>query len=236
VPGPTIRRAAVPASLAVLLTAAATFWMLRPTTYPTPPAPVRTILVTGFGPFGSYETNPAWESIRMLHGAVIGRSRIRIERIDVVYDLAGPQLADAIQRTGADLVLSLGVAPGTEIRVETTARNRDTAPVPDNAGVLRQDEPIRPDGPDTVPTRLPVDALVAALRQAGYPVRTSDDAGGYLCNHLFYELLTRVPADRVAGFVHVPALEGPWDLERLRAAVRLLLETIDANAPVPATA
>jgi pyroglutamyl-peptidase len=127
-------------------------------------------------------------------------------------------------------VLSLGVAPGTDLRIETTARNRDTSTAPDNTGVVRSDHAIREAGPATYATRLPVEALRAALLADGYPVRTSADAGGYLCNRLFYELMDRAPDLRMAGFVHVPALGDAWDLPRLSAAVRRILEALDAAA------
>jgi pyroglutamyl-peptidase len=91
---------------------------------------------------------------------------------------------------------------------------------------VRRDVPVREGGPATLPTRLPVERIVEALAAEGYEVRTSDDAGGYLCNHLFYEMLTRLPDGAVAGFVHVPPLEPPWDLPRLRSAVRTLLERL----------
>ena len=72
---------------------------------------------------------------------------------------------------------------------------------------------IREGGPDELPTRLPVDRLLEALEAAGFEeVVTSEDAGGYLCNHVFYRLLDEVDASRVAGFVHVPPLE--WETLR----------------------
>jgi pyroglutamyl-peptidase len=203
-------------------------WPLRPE-----PAPTRTLLVTGFGPFGGYETNPAWESVKDLDGTTVGGLRVRTARIDVVYAKAGDQLQAALDRVRPDLVLCLGVAPDPWIRVETTARNRDACPSPDVAGETRTDAAIRPGGAETVATRLPVARILEALRAGGYEVRTSDDAGGYLCNHLFYELLARVPPEKVGGFVHVPPLAPPWDLERLRAAVRRVIEAI-GEAPAPA--
>lgn len=225
---PSSRPLAAGAVLGLALVAAAAAWTLRDR--PAAEAPMRTILVTGFGPFGEYESNPAWESVRGLEGATVGRSRIRTARIDVVYATAGRELEEAIRRTNPDVVLSLGVAPDTDLRIETTARNRDTSTAPDNAGVVRSDHAIRESGPATYATRLPVEPLLAALRAGGYPVRTSADAGGYLCNRLFYELMDRAGDLRMAGFVHVPALGGAWDLPRLSAAVRRILETLDAAA------
>jgi pyroglutamyl-peptidase len=195
------------------------------------PAPERTLLLTGFGPFGGYETNPAWESIRELDGREIAGLRVRTARLDVTYGTAEAQLGEAIRATGADLVLCLGVAPDDALRLETTARNRDEANAADNAGVVHSGVAIRADGPATIPSRLPLETMRARLAAAGYEVRTSDDAGGYLCNHVFYRLMDGLAPAGAAGFVHVPTLGRSWDLERLKGAVLLLIETLGAPGP-----
>ena len=82
---------------------------------------------------------------------------------------------------------------------------------------------------------MPVDAIVEALRADGIPAAASRDAGGFLCNHVFYVLM-RDLAGRGGvrgGFVHVPllpeqALERPeptMPLETLVRAARTILAT-----------
>ena len=64
------------------------------------------------------------------------------------------------------------------------------------------------DGPVAYRSSLPVDAIVEALRARGIPAAASRDAGGFLCNHVFYVLM-RALAERTGvrgGFVHVPLL------------------------------
>ena len=190
-----------------------------------PDAPTRTILVTGFGPFLHVTENPSWESIRDLDGQLVGSLRVRTARLDVTYADAPRQLSEAIDRVKPDLVLCLGVAPGAAIRLESLARNRDTQQAPDASGVVRNGIAIRDDGPATIPTRLPLARLRTALAADGFEVNDSDDAGGYLCNHVFYEALVRRP-EGIAGFVHVPTMAPPWDLPRLKRAVRRILETL----------
>jgi len=197
-----------------------------------PTRPMKTILVTGFGPFLGVRENPSSEALKPLKGAVIGHSRIVTARLDVTYAGAAAQLQAALERTRPDLVLCLGVAGDPAIRLESTARNLDTAAAADNAGEVRQGQVIVPGGPDTLPTRLPLERLRAALRTDGFEVIDSDDAGGYLCNHLFYELLTRRPTG-IAGFVHVPPMSASWDLPRLTNALRTILEELDRSAEAP---
>jgi len=198
-----------------------------------PASPMKTILVTGFGPFLAVTENPSFEALRPLEGAVIGQSRIVTAQLDVTYAGAPEQLEAAIQRARPDLVLCLGVAGDAAIRLESTARNRDTAASPDTAGEVRQGRSIRPAAADTLPTRLPLAKLRSALVADGFEVIDSDDAGGYLCNHVFYELLTRRPAG-IAGFIHVPPMAPPWDLPRLTRALRRILEVLDAELLRPA--
>lgn len=190
---------------------------------------MRTLLITGFGPFLDVHVNPSWEAIRELEGTVVGGTRVSVARLDVTYAGAAGQLQAALDRTRPDLVLALGVCRDPALRLESTARNRDDAAAPDAAGEARPGRAIVPGGPDTLPTRLPLAALRRALLGAGFEVLASDDAGGYLCNHVFYELLTRRPAG-VAGFVHVPPMAGPWDLPRLQRAVRVMVEELDREA------
>ena len=215
-------RASALALVAVGLGAAALWW-----TVPRSRSAGRTLLLTGFGPFGPYETNPAWETARALDGRLFGDARVVAARLDVTYEDAPEQLRQALEAHRPDLVVCLGVAPGPALRLERFAHNRDTSAQPDNAGVVHEDRVIRAGAPERLATRLPVDRLLEALRSAGIEeVVTSDDAGGYLCNHVFYRLLDEVDPSKVAGFVHVPPREGPWDAARLERAVRVILETL----------
>jgi len=213
-------RASLLAALALLATGAV-WWAL-----PRDRSPGRTLLLTGFGPFPGVERNPSWEVARVLDGAQIGDLRVVAACLDVTYADAPAQLDAAIRRHHPDLVLSLGVAPTPAIRLERQARNRDVSFQPDNAGVVHADAAIRKDGPETIPSRLPIDRLRAALEADGYEVVTSDDAGGYLCNHVFYRLLDALDPSRTAGFVHVPPLAPPWDAPRLEAAVRRIVRVL----------
>ena len=120
--------------------------------------------------------------------------------------------------------------PPARTVLPTPAPRPSATPTPRPAPTIT---PSEPEGP--IPTRLPLEKIGEALRKDGYEVRTSDDAGGYLCNHLFYELMSRLPPDKVAGFVHVPPTQGPWDLPRLEAAVRTILETLGQPATEPVT-
>jgi pyroglutamyl-peptidase len=91
-----------------------------------------------------------------------------------------------------------------------------------------------------------VDDVVAALREAGVPAAVSRDAGGYLCNRIFFTLMHHAEAERpdlVGGFVHVPALPeqtlgddiASMPLELQERAARIVLAVL-AREPVAARA
>lgn len=198
----------------------------------------RTVLLTGFEPFGGRDVNESWEAVKVLEGATLRGRRVEVARLPVVYDEMAAPLAAAIAKARPEVVISFGV--GTEVvRVETLARNGYNAIRPlDNLGRPPPRAQVDVTGPETIPTGLPADALLAALAAADVPARASDDAGGYLCNECFYRLMrTRGPAAdgiRARGFVHVPPegmanpRGGTFDLPTIRRGVKAVVEaTLD---------
>jgi pyroglutamyl-peptidase len=115
-------------------------------------------------------------------------------------------VVSAIERCQPDVVVSFG--QGTdEIHLEETAYNlQDTsdAPggVPDNRGFIALARPIAAQGEAQLASRLPLDAVAAALSAYGEPASLSDDPGRYVCNNVFFAELGAT--DRPAGFIHLP--------------------------------
>ena len=69
-----------------------------------------------------------------------------------------------------------------------------------------------------------VDEIVAALQEEGIAAKASRDAGGYLCNHIFYRLMRALPTGARGGFVHVPPLDAVPLETQIRAA-QIVVET-----------
>ena len=201
-------------------------------------SPSRTVLLTGFEPFGGRDVNESWEAVKVLKGTTLRGRRVEVARLPVVYDEMAAPLAAAIAKARPEVVISFGV--GTEVvRVETLARNgyNEIRPL-DNLGKPPPRAQVEVTGPATIPTGLPTEALLAALAAADVPARASDDAGGSLCTACFYRLLrTRGPGDdgiRARGFVHVPPggaanpRGGELDLPTIRRGVKAVVEaTLD---------
>jgi pyroglutamyl-peptidase len=195
----------------------------------------RTILLTGFEPFGGEAINPSGEIARELHGFVIAGHRVEGALLPCVYGAAVKELRHQIRTVKPALVVCLGQAGGRpDITPERVAINVDDARIADNAGQQPVDRPIAKSGPAAYWSTLPIKAIVVALQRADLPASVSQTAGTFVCNHVFYGLMHALRAQRKirGGFIHVPFLPGQakagqpsLTLERMTTAIRLALET-----------
>lgn len=184
------------------------------------------LLVTGFEPFGGEVINPSWELARSLSGEVVAGARIVAVQLPCVFGEALQRLDEALQRVRPTTVLAIGQAGGRcDLSLERVAINVDDARIPDNAGAQPVDEAIVADGPAAYFSTLPIKAIVAGLRAAGYPASVSQTAGTFVCNHLFYGLQHRLDGLGVrSGFMHIPYL--PEQAARHPGAPSLPLPTL----------
>ncbi len=114
--------------------------------------------------------------------------------------------------------MSFGLSAKTSgVTLESPARNSVAKDRPDLSGQCAVDDCVSPSGPPFHPSGLPLPAIAEALRARDLPIVRSDDAGDYLCNMLFYNLMHTAPETgiRTAGFIHVPYLTS--QIMRLRA-------------------
>lgn len=167
------------------------------------------VLVTGFEPFGSHDLNPS-QLVAEHYGGVV---------LPVSYARAATELCAAIGERSPDVVLCFGLAhERTAITPERFAHNLDEASTTDNESTAGSGGEIEPGGPLACRSSLPVDAIVAALQAEGFRAEVSRDAGGYLCNHVFYVLMRTLERNRIGGFVHVPPFGVLPAAELVRAA------------------
>jgi pyroglutamyl-peptidase len=167
-----------------------------------------TLLLFAFEPFGGEARNPSGEIAAKLDGDVLGGCRIRSIVLPVARKLAFPAVERVFEESRPQIVVGLGVAAGRSVvSVERRAVNRDAYGGADELGERPEGEPIEPTGPHERLATVAVDELAAAIRRAGVPAETSDDAGTFLCNHVYYRVLGATSASGVpAVFLHLPAL------------------------------
>ena len=190
------------------------------------------ILLTGFQPFGEHAINPTAALMERLAGS----PGVVTAVLPVEYDVCGEAFEALVDRHQPLAAVCFGLSARTDfIQIERIAWNRDESEQPDNAGVVREDMPIAPEGPTCYGSGLPVPKLMQELAFAGLPVTFSDFAGGFVCNHLFFRarhLIETRGLDLPMGFVHMPPLpeqvadqprRAGLSLDRQELAVRTLV-------------
>ena len=193
---------------------------------------MKRLLVTGFGPFPGMKSNPSARLARLLASDL----RLKRQGVQVTTHLfattyaAADREAPHLASERYDAVLLLGVAARRKaLSVERFARNR-LARFPDAAGRRPERRVIAPDGLLAIAGRAPIARLVAAGRGQGVRIAPSMSAGTYLCNYVYWRMLTAAPHTPCV-FVHVPKLNGPTRLACAEnALMRLALVLVRAKA------
>jgi len=186
-------------------------------------------LVTGFGPFLGISDNPSARLARHFaaHGAPGHNLSVRV--LPVSFAWAGLITSRLLEAGRYDAALLLGVDSRGEgrIRLERYGRNRTRGSAPDVDGRAPGEALIVPGAPDFYETRADPDALSDRLGEEGIPAYVSEDAGGYVCNAIYFSALhaiARTGRSTRCLFVHVPPASPAMPLERQRAAVEVALE------------
>lgn len=131
-------------------------------------------------------------------------------------------------------MVHIGVASGTEeIRIERHACNNQYC-YPDNNGTTPvHNQCVRHGAADDLATLLPIDDVCARVtRRTHIPVKTSSDAGRFLCEFIYYQSLF---IDRKrAVFIHVPDIDEQFTLENLAGTIQLIIyELLGCVDPLP---
>jgi pyroglutamyl-peptidase len=166
-----------------------------------------TVVVQGFGPFGTRTENPSHQLVRALTQR---RPEIVGEVIDTSLRAASATVPALVDRHRPDLWIGVGLAAGrSALGVEAVAVNLAdwSSEAADVDGVSSPRRPVADGGPDAYLTTLPVAEILAGWRAAAIPGFLSLSAGSYLCNYSFY-LASHAAAQRGlscrVGFIHVP--------------------------------
>ena len=166
---------------------------------------MKTLLITGFDPFGGETVNPSWEAVSLLPDS-IGSVRLIKLLLPVVFREAAVKVLAAAEEYHADHILCIGQAGGRKaVTPEFAALNVRAARIPDNSGNQPLADRIAENGPDGLFATVPVAQMAEAIRAAGLPGEVSYHAGTFVCNDVLYSVLHHFQETSVtAGFIHVP--------------------------------
>lgn len=198
------------------------------------------VLVTGFEPMQNESVNASLEAVRRLPDRLAGAEIIRLP-IPVSASRSLKMIEEMIRTADPEIILSVGQGGRKpEIRVEQIGFNRDDFRIPDCEGCQPRGALIVPDGPASIRSSLPAEAMVRAIQAAGIPACLSESAGAFLCNHVLYAaalLCRREAAGRRSGFVHVPLPGSGMTTDEmaigLSAALQAAIESVSCTQPRP---
>lgn len=180
---------------------------------------MKTILLSGFEPFGGDRLNPSQQAAEALDGLLLDGVQVRSALLPVNAERAPQVLRDVLNDLRPDAALLCGLAAGRpQLSLERVAVNVQDFRLPDNAGLTRSGEAVVPGGPDAYLSTLPLPGILAAWRAGGLPGFVSDTAGLYLCNLAFYVARHALGSGVPCGFLHLPASAGV---------------ALDAKQPIP---
>ncbi|KAE9589544.1 hypothetical protein Lal_00000589 [Lupinus albus] len=207
-------------------------------------AAVTTVHVTGFKKFHGVSENPTEMIVDNLmeymnkkglpKGIVIGSCQIletagQGALVPLYQTLQSSISTKESESSSSNKIIWLhfGVNSGTtRFAIENQAFNEATFRCPDEMGWKPQKVPIVPsDGAiSRVPkTTLPVEEITKALAKKGYDVMTSDDAGRFVCNYVYYHSLRFSEQNGTKSlFVHVPLFFAIDEETQMQFAATLL--------------
>lgn len=76
---------------------------------------MRSVLITGFEPFGGERVNPSWEVVKQLNDLMLGGIRVVARQLPCAFGEALDALNKAIDEVQPVLVLAIGQAGGVLI-------------------------------------------------------------------------------------------------------------------------
>ncbi|QIW09338.1 pyroglutamyl-peptidase I [Francisella sp. LA112445] len=170
-------------------------------------AQAKTVLVTGFTPFGGESINSAWQAVKNLPDKIDGVTIVK-KQLPVSFKSSTEKLDSLIKQYNPDIIIDVGEAGGrSAVSLERVAINVDDARIPDNDNNQPIDKKISKTGKNAYFTKLPIYKIQSSVKKQGIPVHISNTAGTFVCNHVMYhllELLDEKYPKKIGGFIHVP--------------------------------
>ena len=196
---------------------------------------MKKLLITGFEPFGGESINPSWEAVSLLPSQ-IGEYTVNKLLVPVEFSVGAEAVKKEADRWSPDVIISVGQAGGrAAVSVEMVGLNLRYASIPDNGGNQPRDIPVIEGEEAAIFTTLPARRMAERIANEGIPAVVSYSAGAYVCNDLFYTLLSCYKGTQTkVGFIHIPyskeqGKEPSMELESLVRALAVAIESISED-------
>ncbi len=166
------------------------------------------VLITAFDAFPGVADNPTAAVLASLPDSPFpSLHRARRLLLPTLYETAPARLLAALDPMPRAIIM-LGYSHRAASVTLERQSSGDTLPGrPDAAGRCPQ---VCGDSGDVRRTRADLDAIQTALAHTGQTSQISEDAGDYVCNHLYHAALSGPCADGgpIGLFMHLPAIAG----------------------------
>lgn len=196
------------------------------------PTTKRTVLVTGFGPFGVHKVNASWVVVQ--HVAKLGLGDdvcLIVKEVPVAYKSVKTDIPLLWAEFNPVLVIHVGVSGiANTLTLEQIAHN-DGYFLDDINDYHPENNKCVEDAEDTISSEINMQLICDAVNNSDkFTAVVSEDAGRYLCDYSYY---TSLYIDRTrCAFIHVPTLDKGYTSEELaqgvRMAILLMLEQISS--------
>ncbi|VDK43803.1 unnamed protein product [Anisakis simplex] len=196
----------------------------------------RVVVVTGFGPFDSFQENPSAAVVRRLEeegiSDVVSDVVLRTEVIQVKYDCVEEKVAQLWQEYHPILVIHIGAHPSARlIRIEQQSFGRgycsfDVDGQVPCGNVCPVKTPLIKLTQSILATELDCERIVKVVTQSlnfdVLKVETSNDPGRYLCAYSYFMSLSHDKSR--ALFVHVPGFDADVTVQMVTTAIKLIIK------------
>lgn len=172
------------------------------------------LLITGFGAFPGARFNPTARLVKKLariRRPAFAQARTVTHVFSTQYAAVDRELPELMRQHRPDVILLLGLAARSKhLRIEMRARNMLSILAADAQGFAPRHGAIRMGAPADRRARTSSARVLAATRGFGVRTKLSRDAGGYVCNYLYWRALEyaeRMSKPALVQFVHVPQIK-----------------------------
>lgn len=185
--------------------------------------------MTGFGPFMQHKVNASWVAVQEL--AQLGLKQdgkevpLEIREVEVAYNVVSSTVPKLYDEINPRLCVHVGVSPYNVVKLERFGKNQYYT----TGDVYSRNPPglvCVHGGPDSITTCFDVERVCvsASQKQRDVTFETSNDAGRYLCDFIYYTSLYQNKGPVL--FVHVPELDKPYSKHQLAWALKSIIETL----------
>lgn len=186
----------------------------------------KTVLVTGFGPFGEHKVNASWVAIQELSKKEIPGVNLVAHEIPVVYETVKKLLPQLWEQHKPQLVIHVGVSKEAKaITLEQQAHNDGYTRLDVNQ-MCPSNQCCVDGANDCLKSDIDMDLVCGDVNNSGIEAKAvvSLDPGRYLCDFSYFTSL-HIDQSRSA-FVHVPPLDIPYSATQLAEGLEQVIQSM----------